>query len=136
MMMMIKKEEEDSCGNHHGQEDNNNNNRYEEYLSRNPSTTIAYYPYTNSSHLTYQGVQSSSSSLNHPNIIMEYTFINQEQVLQDAIEVQHHTDNHNSNTWMEDVSTWLISTLKRRKKKMNKHKLQKRRKKERLGNKK
>ena len=27
-----------------------------------------------------------------------------------------------------DFSTWLISTLKRRKKKMNKHKLQKRRK--------
>lgn len=37
----------------------------------------------------------------------------------------------------EDFSTWLISTLKRRKKKMNKHKLQKRRKRERLsGNKK
>ena len=31
-----------------------------------------------------------------------------------------------------DLFTWLISTLKRRKKKMNKHKLRKRRKRERL----
>lgn len=35
-----------------------------------------------------------------------------------------------------DLSTWLISTLKRRKKKMNKHKLQKRRKLLRAKNKK
>eukprot|EP00553_Chaetoceros_curvisetus_P004602 CAMPEP_0204619828 /NCGR_PEP_ID=MMETSP0717-20131115/6069_1 /ASSEMBLY_ACC=CAM_ASM_000666 /TAXON_ID=230516 /ORGANISM="Chaetoceros curvisetus" /LENGTH=140 /DNA_ID=CAMNT_0051633901 /DNA_START=110 /DNA_END=535 /DNA_ORIENTATION=+ len=33
---------------------------------------------------------------------------------------------------LEDMATWLISTLKRRKKKMNKHKLKKRRKKLRL----
>lgn len=132
-----EEEEEDSCGNH-GQEDTNNNNiRYEEYLSCNPLTTVAYYTHTNTSsnhhhHLTYQGVQ--SSSLNHPNLIMECTLSNQEVLQDDAIEV--YADNHNNNTWMEDVSTWLISTLKRRKKKMNKHKLQKRRKKERLGNKK
>ena len=35
-----------------------------------------------------------------------------------------------------ELFTWLISTLKRRKKKMNKHKLRKRRKKERLKTKK
>mmetsp|Transcript_157 Transcript_157/g.201 ORF Transcript_157/g.201 Transcript_157/m.201 type:complete len:125 (-) Transcript_157:24-398(-) len=34
----------------------------------------------------------------------------------------------------EDLSTWLISTLKRRKKKMNKHKLRKRRKMLKLKN--
>ena len=41
-----------------------------------------------------------------------------------------------SNNLFEELSTWLISTLKRRKKKMNKHKLRKRRKLLRLKNKK
>lgn len=42
----------------------------------------------------------------------------------------------NNNDTIQDLSTWLISTLKRRKKKMNKHKLRKRRKLERLKSKK
>lgn len=41
-----------------------------------------------------------------------------------------------SNSIIMDLSKWLISTLKRRKKKMNKHKLRKRRKLERLKGKK
>eukprot|EP01083_Nonionella_stella_P077111 210375_1 len=45
-------------------------------------------------------------------------------------------DDTSSSGILEDLSTWLISTLKRRKKKMNKHKLQKRRKKLRLSTKK
>lgn len=45
-------------------------------------------------------------------------------------------DDTSSSGILEDLSTWLISTLKRRKKKMNKHKLQKRRKKLRLKTKK
>jgi Mitochondrial domain of unknown function (DUF1713). len=45
-------------------------------------------------------------------------------------------DESKNNGIIQDLSTWLISTLKRRKKKMNKHKLRKRRKLERLKSKK
>lgn len=77
----------------------------------------------------YYGVDSSTSTLilnpmNH-NLIIESTLSDQDVKITNA-------DQHNT-TWMDDFSTWLISTLKRRKKKMNKHKLRKRRKKERLG---
>jgi hypothetical protein len=62
--------------------------------------------------------------MNH-NLISIESDLSDDEV--ETINVDHHT------TWMDDFSTWLISTLKRRKKKMNKHKLRKRRKKERLG---
>ena len=45
-------------------------------------------------------------------------------------------NNEDSSDAPFDLSTWLISTLKRRKKKMNKHKLKKRRKLLRLKSKK
>mmetsp|Transcript_7957 Transcript_7957/g.11621 ORF Transcript_7957/g.11621 Transcript_7957/m.11621 type:complete len:111 (-) Transcript_7957:108-440(-) len=58
-------------------------------------------------------LQSSTGSLHLPNAIRDF---NPRTIFSDV--------------WA-DLSTWLISTLKRRKKKMNKHKYKKRRKKNR-----
>jgi hypothetical protein len=94
-------------------------------MDMNPCITTTYHC-TNI--IPYHGVDSTSLILNP----MNHNLIIESDVSDDEVEttnVDHHT------TWMDDYdfATWLISTLKRRKKKMNKHKLRKRRKKERLG---
>jgi hypothetical protein len=91
----------------------------------------------NSEHYIWTHCYNGVDSIWNPNhLLMEYNTRDSQTEVDTIVNVNH----PNNPTWMEeeeDFSTWLISTLKRRKKKMNKHKLQKRRKRERLsGNKK